>query len=114
MLHRLPSDGKICGPERAAWKTLRIKSHLVEIPAGIATLGLERVHGDEFGWDNEIGAHEVPVNDFAIDSHNVTNHDFLRFMQAGGYENRSLWRDEGLAWKMKGSVQHSRFSGREG
>src|SRR5438445_13207072 len=91
MLHRLPSNRKICGVERAAWKARGVKSHLVDIPAGSATLGLDRVKEDEFGWDNEFGAHKVAVDEFAIDSHNVANHDFLRFIQAGGYENRSLW-----------------------
>src|SRR5258708_15040639 len=107
MLHRLPSDRKICGPERAAWKTLRITADLAEIPAGRATLGLERVHGDEFGWDNEIGAHEVPVNDFAIDSHNVTNHDFLRFMQAGGHAKRSLWSCATRGWTTTEGGEHA-------
>jgi len=114
MLHRLPSDRKISGTERAGWKAHRVKSHLVEIPAGTATLGLDSIHDDEFGWDNEFGAHEVATNEFAIDNYNVTNHDFLRFVQAGGYENRSLWSDEAWAWKAKEGVQHPMFWGREG
>src|SRR6266436_10164070 len=112
MLHRLPSVRKVSGPERAAWKSLRVKPHLVEIPAGQATLGLEPVEGEEFGWDNEFGAHEVEVKEFAIDNHNVTNHEFLRFMQAGGYENRSLWSEEAWAWKAKEGVEHPMFWGR--
>src|SRR5580700_959159 len=76
MLHRMPSDKKICGPERAAWKSVRVKSQLVDIPAGSATLGLDNVQGDEFGWDNEFGLHEVETAEFAIENHNVTNHDF--------------------------------------
>jgi gamma-glutamyl hercynylcysteine S-oxide synthase len=114
MLHRLPSERKIGGPERPAWKALRAKAHLVEIPAGTATLGLERVEADGFGWDNEFCAHEVEVNEFAIDNHNVTNHDFLRFIQAGGYENRSLWSEEAWAWKAKEGVEHPMFWRREG
>src|SRR5260370_5061951 len=98
MLHRLPSNRKIGGPRIAAIKAHRTTSHLVDIPAGTAVLGLERIQGDEFGWDNEFGAHEVSVKEFAIDNHNVTNHDFLRFMQARGYENRALWSEQALAW----------------
>jgi len=114
MLHRLPSSRKISGPPREPRKALHVKSHLVDIPAGTATLGLERVEADGFGWDNEFCAHEVAVNEFAIDNHNVTNHDFLRFIQAGGYENRSLWSDEAWAWKAKESIEHPMFWGREG
>ena len=86
MLHQLPADRKIAGRNEAVWKTPRAKSHLVEIPAGRATLGLQRAQGDEFGWDNEMDAHEVFVPEFAIDNYNVTNRDFLLFMQSGGYE----------------------------
>jgi ergothioneine biosynthesis protein EgtB len=114
MLHRLPSNRKIGGPEIAAWKTHRVKSNLVAIPAGTATLGLERISGDEFGWDNEFGAHEVAVNEFGIENYNVTNHDYLRFLQAGGYENRSLWSEEAWAWKTKEGVEHPMFWRRDG
>ncbi len=114
MLHRMPSERKLCGPERAAWKALRVKSHLVDIPAGRATLGLERIHGDEFGWDNEFESHEVETPGFAIEKHNVTNHEFLRFIQAGGYENRSLWSKEGWDWKKKENIEHPTFWRRDG
>src|ERR1700687_4756257 len=114
MLHRLPSGRKICGTERTAWKAVRAKSHLVDIPAGRATLGLQRLHGDEFGWDNELGAHEVEVGEFAVEKHNVTNHDFLRFIQAGGYENRSLWTGEAREWKQKENIEHPILWRREG
>jgi ergothioneine biosynthesis protein EgtB len=114
MLHRLPADRKIARPEQGAWKAVRVKSHLVEIPAGRATLGLESDSGDEFGWDNEIGAHELDVAEFAMESHNVANHDFLRFVQAGGYQNRSLWSEEAWAWKAKEDIEHPMFWRREG
>src|SRR5260370_24079027 len=114
MVGRVASGRKVGGRQIAAIKAHRIKSHLVDMPAGSATLGLERVQGDECGWDNEFGAHEVAVNEFAIENYNVTNHDFLRFMQAGGYENRSLWSDEAWAWKKKEGVEHPMFWRREG
>lgn len=114
MLHRLPSDRKYCVTEQAAWKAQRIKSHLVGIPAGRTKLGLKRVNGDEFGWDNEFDAHEVDVAEFAIENNNVTNHDFLRFIQAGGYKNRSLWSDEAWAWREKAGIEHPLFWRREG
>src|SRR5260370_29435952 len=114
MLHRLPSGRKIGGTEVVALEAHRVKSQLGEIPAGPATLGMERHTEAEFGWDNEFGAHEVAVNKFAIDNYNVTNHDFLRFIQAGGYENRALWSNEAWAWKAKEGIEHPMFWGREG
>lgn len=35
---------------------------------------------------------------FAIGKHPVTNAEFKAFVEAGGYENRALWSDEGWAW----------------
>ena len=114
MLHQLPAEKKIPAGHEPAWKTPRAKSHLVEIPAGRATLGLQRVNGDEFGWDNEFETHEVRVPDFAIDNYNVTNQDFMLFVEAGGYSEPSLWDKEAWAWKKKEGVQHPAFWRRAG
>lgn len=114
MLHRLPTARKVRGPVAQASGTRRFKSSLVEIPAGRVTLGLERKTGDEFGWDNELDAHTVDVEGFAIESGNVTNQDFLRFIQGGGYENRALWSAEAWEWKEKEEVRHPAFWRRDG
>ncbi|MGB7280850.1 MAG: SUMF1/EgtB/PvdO family nonheme iron enzyme [Candidatus Acidiferrum sp.] len=114
MLHRLPADRKIRGPVAQTSGTPMLKSHLIEIPPGRATLGLRYETGGEFGWDNELDAHEVNVERFAIDSGNVTNQDFLRFIQAGGYENPTLWSKEAWEWKEKEGVQHPAFWKRDG
>jgi gamma-glutamyl hercynylcysteine S-oxide synthase len=109
MLHHLPADKKIATAHEPKWKTPRAKSHLVEIVGGRATLGLQRTHGEEFGWDNEMDPHEVFVPEFAIDNYNVTNRDFLLFIQAGGYSNASLWSDEAWAWKKNERIEHPTF-----
>jgi gamma-glutamyl hercynylcysteine S-oxide synthase len=109
MLHQLPTSRKHCRPEEARWKAARMRSSLLEIPAGRATLGLRRAKSDVFGWDNEFGAHEVNVPSFAIENYNVTNREFLRFIQAGGYENRDLWSEEGWAWRTKEGIEHPVF-----
>lgn len=114
MLHQLPADRKVAAPREVIWKTTHAKSHLVEIPAGRATLGLQRLRGDEFGWDNELDAHQVDVPEFAMDNYNVTNRDFLLFIQAGGYGNRALWDEESWAWKQKDDVRHPAFWRRAG
>jgi ergothioneine biosynthesis protein EgtB len=114
MLHRLPSEKKI-GEQitRKATKP-RVKPHLTEIPAGQATLGLVKEKGDEFGWDNEMETHEVDVPAFSIEKCNVTNGDYLRFIQAGGYKNPALWDDESWNWKIANNVEHPAFWRRDG
>ncbi len=99
MLHQLPADRKIPAKDEVVWRTPRAKSHLVEVQSGHATLGMQREQGDEFGWDNEFEAQEVFVPEFAIDNYNVKNRDFLLFMQAGGYTDKTLWDAEGWAWR---------------
>ena len=114
MLHQLPGHKKIPSAREPMWRTPRSKSHLVEIPAGRATLGLQRVQGDEFGWDNEFAAHEVHVDEFAIENYNVTNRDFMLFLESGGYSTPSLWDKDAWDWKKKENVQHPAFWQRAG
>jgi ergothioneine biosynthesis protein EgtB len=113
MLHHLPVEKKVPGLVRLNWGTSYAKHRLVEIPAGRATLGLS-ADENRFGWDNEFGTHQVNVPSFAIESHNVTNGEFLGFLQAGGYQLRSLWSDEGWAWKEAQGVEHPVFWRRDG
>jgi iron(II)-dependent oxidoreductase len=114
MLHRLPTDKKIGAEIVRTRAKARIKTDLVEIPAGRATLGLARETGNEFGWDNEMEAHDVEVAAFSIEKCNVTNRDFLRFIEAGGYENRALWDDASWKWKEYENVEHPAFWRRDG
>ena len=98
MLHQLPVDRKR-GQRVAPLPPVRATvSQSIEIPAGTATLGLPRDAGGAFGWDNEFDEHRVDVPTFAIDSHNVTSGEYLKFMAAGGYANRGLWSEAGWEW----------------
>lgn len=51
-----------------------------------------------FAFDNELGAHEVALADFAIDAEPVTWAAFLPFVEAGGYEDARWWSEDGRAW----------------
>ena len=111
LLHRLPYESKIPGGNKLQTRGKHLKPDLVEIPSGEATLGQSN---EVFGWDNERGEYVVNVPSFAIERHNVTNGDFLRFVQAGGYKSRSLWTSEGWAWKESAAVEHPAFWRRNG
>ena len=114
LLHRLPYASKVTGKAPLRTLSKHVKRDLVEIPAGEATLGLNHMETDVFSWDNERGECIVNVPGFAIDRHNVTNADFLRFVQAGGYNARSLWTTEGWAWKESAGIEHPAFWRRNG
>jgi iron(II)-dependent oxidoreductase len=114
MLHQLPCQHKVPCPEAAVRSTRPMKPEMVEIPAGTATLGLRRGVNGGFGWDNEFEEHEVAVPEFAIDVHNVTNGQFLEFMKAGGYSERSFWSDADWEWKESQGISHPGFWRRSG
>ncbi len=80
----------------------------VRVPAGVARLGALR-DAQPFGWDNEFERIEVQVPAFDVDVYNVTNADFLRFHEAGGYDDPSLWSPEGWQWRVEHDVTHPLF-----
>ncbi|HEY6764181.1 MAG TPA: SUMF1/EgtB/PvdO family nonheme iron enzyme [Candidatus Sulfotelmatobacter sp.] len=109
MLHQLPFAHKIGNPELTPKNNSeRISHRMIEIPAGRATLGLRR--GDEqFGWDNEYELSTVDVPGFSIDKYEVTNGQYLEFMQAGGYESRWLWTEDDWKWRASHQISHPVF-----
>jgi len=48
--------------------------------------------------DNEFDEHRIEVPAFEIDVHNITNAQFLEFVEAGGYRDRSLWAADDWSW----------------
>jgi ergothioneine biosynthesis protein EgtB len=56
--------------------------------------------------DNERPQHEVFVKSFVIDRAPVTNAEFVRFIDAGGYHNSGLWSGAGWRWREEHAVEH--------
>ncbi len=90
----------------------------MNIPAGTATLGLRRngngppelkARHNSFGWDNEFEEHQVSVPEFRIGAYKITNGEFLDFYFAGGYRQRSLWKDEDWNWLASSGISHPSF-----
>jgi ergothioneine biosynthesis protein EgtB len=112
MFHQLPTAKKIAPRGYRQQATTPpgppIAARMVDIPEGSATLGIPQGNGF-FGWDNEYKLHSVRVPAFAIDVYKVTNGDFLKFMVAGGYDDRSLWNEDDWAWIKEQNISHPRF-----
>ncbi|HEX3371339.1 MAG TPA: SUMF1/EgtB/PvdO family nonheme iron enzyme [Candidatus Acidoferrales bacterium] len=112
MLHQLPLERKFVRRVSPSPPAQPHAPHKVDIPAGIATLGLPRPpegQPEPFGWDNEFEENRVAVPAFAIDAYNVTNAEFLRFVLEGGYSNRSLWSDAGWEYISSQRRRHPIF-----
>lgn len=99
MLARLPLEA-LPPPPDAPEDAPPPERRAAGIPAGRATLGKARDAG--FGWDNEHEEHAVAVEGFEIDVHPVTNGDYLAFVEAGGYGERSLWSEP--SWRFVRSL----------
>lgn len=114
MLHRLPLEQKL-KPATApfAISSEPLQPTMIEIPTGAAALGLASSSGT-FGWDNEFEAHTAVVPSFTIDKFKISNAQYLKFMQAGGYENSLLWNDADWDWKTANNVTHPAFWRRVG
>jgi gamma-glutamyl hercynylcysteine S-oxide synthase len=80
----------------------------VLVAEGIARLGANR-DTTAFGWDNEFQAHDVHVPRFDIDVLPVTNAQYVEFVDAGGYQDRQLWDDEGWSWIESERIHHPAF-----
>jgi ergothioneine biosynthesis protein EgtB len=75
----------------------------LEIPSGTATLGADpsRI---VFGWDNEFGEHAVDVAAFEIDVHDVTNGEYLAFVETGG-NVPAFWMRRDGEWFWRGMFE---------
>lgn len=67
-----------------------------------------------FVFDNEMGAHPVRVEPFAIASTVVSQGEFLAFVEDDGYSRDEWWTPEGLAWRRGAGRSMPRFWRRDG
>jgi formylglycine-generating enzyme required for sulfatase activity len=101
MWHRLPLDRKHKPPAyQPVVDGVTPTQEWIDIPAGCVTLG-EDEHALRFGWDNERPRHRANVNGFVIQRHDVTNADYLEFVQHGG-PAPIFWERHGDAWYWRG------------
>jgi ergothioneine biosynthesis protein EgtB len=113
MLHQLPYAKKRVFTQTPVPERESVHPEMVAIPSGRAELGLSR-GGRVFGWDNEFERHVVSVPPFSIDRYKVSNGEFLEFVQAGCYSDRSLWTEDDWAWKERCGIEHPIFWTRDG
>jgi ergothioneine biosynthesis protein EgtB len=76
-------------PETSADETWQM---IAEVPGGLYQLGFS---GGGFCYDNELPEHKVFLQPFKIDIFPVTNREFIRFIEAGGYDSYKYWYSDG-------------------
>jgi iron(II)-dependent oxidoreductase len=83
-----------------------LPGEMVRFPGGPVEIGS---HDRSAAYDNERGRHTVQLAPFWIDVNPVTNGDFARFIQAGGYRTREYWSDAGWAWLGESGVSAPKY-----
>ena len=76
------------------------------VPGGTFVMGTST---EPWALDNERPAHEVHVPGFAIDTTPVTNRAFLRFVEAGGYDQPQWWSAAGWAYQQRAELRAPLF-----
>lgn len=97
----------------AAWQPCRESglaplNQLIPVAAGNVILG-KTFNDPIYGWDNEYGQHRASVATFEAAKYLVSNHEFLAFVEAGGYQENRFWSEEGLNWRNFSRAEHPTF-----
>ncbi|MFB6263770.1 MAG: selenoneine synthase SenA [Bradymonadaceae bacterium] len=79
----------------------------VSVPGGTYRLGAPE--DAPFAFDNEREIHEVELEPFEISKTPVTNEQFVRFVEDGGYDTREYWSDAGWAWRGETGAEAPRY-----
>jgi len=83
-------------------------NEMIDITAREIHLGKNR-DDTLYGWDNEYGVHSEKVADFSVSKFLVSNGEFMEFVEANGYENKSYWDEEGLKFLKLSHASHPPF-----
>lgn len=70
---------------------------------GIAEVGHD---GADFCFDNELPRHRQYLQPYSLASRLVTNGEYLRFVEDGGYGRPELWLSEGWDWVRANALAH--------
>ncbi|ABM04312.1 hypothetical protein DUF323 [Psychromonas ingrahamii 37] len=81
---------------------------LLAVEGKALTLGRADDH-QTYGWDNEYGQTKVQVEPFKASKFVVSNGEFIEFIEAGGYQNKSYWSEEGQQWLAFKQAKMPRF-----
>jgi ergothioneine biosynthesis protein EgtB len=72
----------------------------LDVPAGTCSIGSESFDA----IDNERRRHEIAVPSFSISRYPVTQGQFARFIEAGGYDEQRYWSKAGWRWREQTGV----------
>lgn len=84
------------------------QNELLSVGGGRVNLGRGE-NNDYYGWDNEYGTKSFEIGSFEASRYLVSNGEFLRFVQNGGYDSTKYWDSEGARWLEYKKAKHPPF-----
>ncbi len=85
-----------------------VKNQLLHVDGGTVKQG-RSLPSNTYGWDNEYGKQTTVVEDFKASQFLVSNHEFMQFVEDGGYQDKQWWSDEGWQWRKFKQAKHPAF-----
>jgi iron(II)-dependent oxidoreductase len=102
--HQLRDGAPILGSGAPVPAGRRLPTDSVLVPAGPFTLGVD-ADAEPWSLDNERPAHTVDLPAFRIGRVPVTNAEWQRFVDAGGYDEPRWWSDRGWEHRVAAGLQ---------
>ena len=90
------------------------KNEMITLKGKNITLGVNKSEHKLYGWDNEYGTFSEEVSDFKTSKYLVSNAEFQEFVDAGGYDNREFWDEEGEKFLELTGAKHPPFWVKDG
>jgi iron(II)-dependent oxidoreductase len=111
--HQLRDGAALLGPGAALPPGRPVPHDAVLVPAGEFVLGVD---GTDEPWslDNERPAHVVDLPAFRIGRVPVTNSEYQRFVDAGGYTQQRWWSAAGWAHRQDAGLERPLFWSADG
>jgi gamma-glutamyl hercynylcysteine S-oxide synthase len=104
--HQLRSGSPVLHADAPPAPRVRLQRPEVLVPGGPFTMGTST---EPWALDNERPAHEVDVAPFWIDAAPVTNGEYARFVDEGGYAQPRWWSSIGWAYRQEASLEAPLF-----
>ncbi len=83
----------------------------LEFQPGVHEIGFD---GEGFAFDNETPRHSELIHPFSLADRPVTNGEFLKFIENGGYRKPELWLSSGWEWKMREGAESPLYWEKDG
>ena len=99
LIRQLPLEKVISGHFGEICKDsgLAPQNTFLSVPGATMHLGKSQ-DNPLYGWDNEYGKYTELVSDFKTTKYLISNGEFLKFVEVGGYKAQEYWTEEGWSW----------------